>query len=260
MPMHPPEHIAVSGLAARYVADGSTVFSRMNFALPPGQCLALIGPSGCGKSTLLHVLAGLLSAHEGSVTYGPKPVSDLRGRVSYMQQKDLLLPWRTVEDNAALGLLMQGVPKKTARQTVRDHLPGFGLAEAAGSYPHHLSGGMRQRAALLRTLLCRKPVILLDEPFGALDAITRRAMHDQLLQVWRALGASIILVTHDVDEALILADTVLVLTPCPARVQTSLVVDLPRPRQVTAPAFVEHKAFLLEQLDTWSPATCAAVS
>ncbi|ACV69579.1 ABC transporter ATP-binding protein [Desulfohalobium retbaense] len=260
MPMHPPEHIAVSELAARYVADGSTVFSEMTFALPPGQCLALIGPSGCGKSTLLHVLAGLLPTHEGSVTYGQKPVSDLRGRVSYMQQKDLLLPWRTVEDNAALGLLMQGHPKKAARQTVRDHLPGFGLAEAAGSYPHHLSGGMRQRAALLRTLLCSKPVILLDEPFGALDAITRRAMHDQLLQVWRALGASIILVTHDVDEALILADTVLVLTPCPAQVQTSLAVDLPRPRQVTDPAFVEHKAFLLEQLDTWSSPTCAAVS
>lgn len=258
--MRPPEHIAVSGLAARYVEDGSTVFSAMTFALPPGQCLALIGPSGCGKSTLLHVLAGLLPAHEGNVTYGNKPVSDLRGRVSYMQQKDLLLPWRTVEDNAALGLIMQGYTKQAARHMVRDHLPSFGLADAAGVYPHHLSGGMRQRAALLRTLLCRKPIILLDEPFGALDAITRRSMHGQLEHVWHALGASIILVTHDVDEALILADTILVLTPCPARIQANLHVDMPRPRRVTDTAFIEHKQFLLDQLDPWSPAACAVTS
>ncbi|MFO7717563.1 MAG: ABC transporter ATP-binding protein [Thermodesulfobacteriota bacterium] len=258
--MHPPEHLAVANLAARYGPAGSTVFTDMDFVLPPGRCLALVGPSGCGKSTLLHVLAGLVPPHRGRITYGAETPPDLRGRVSYMQQKDLLLPWRTVEDNAALGLIMQGASKTAARHMVRDQLPSFGLAEAAQMYPHHLSGGMRQRAALLRTLLCRKPVLLLDEPFGALDAITRRNMHGQLEQVWRALGASVILVTHDVEEALILADTVVVLTPCPARILANMQVDIPRPRCVTDAAFIEHKQFLLDHLTPRSPAACAAIS
>jgi ABC-type nitrate/sulfonate/bicarbonate transport system ATPase subunit len=167
-----------------------------------------------------------------------------------MQQKDLLLPWRSVLDNAALGPLTQGQGKQASRAKALEGLQLFGLQDKAWSYPHQLSGGMRQRVALLRTLLCRKSIILLDEPFGALDAITRVKMHRQLLAVWNLLQASIILVTHDVDEALSLADSLLLLSASPARVLASRDIDLPRPRQTTDPGFVACKRYVLEQLTT----------
>jgi ABC-type nitrate/sulfonate/bicarbonate transport system ATPase subunit len=168
-----------------------------------------------------------------------------------MPQKDLLLPWRSVIDNAILPLEVQGVPRSEARSRASEMLPMFGLQEFASAYPSALSGGMRQRAALLRTVLANRDTLLLDEPFGALDALTRRELQDWLLDLWRQFRQTIVFVTHDVEEALYLADRVVVLSPRPGRVKLIQDVALPRPRRrsmITLPEFGQQMAVLLEAL------------
>jgi ABC-type nitrate/sulfonate/bicarbonate transport system ATPase subunit len=226
------------------------ILDGVDLEVEPGTFLALIGLSGAGKSTLLNLLAGLEAPTEGVVEKDGSPLTR-PGSVAYMPQSDLLLPWRNVVANVALGLEATGTPKKVAREKALAALEHFGLEEFAKVPPAALSGGMRSRVALLRTALLGRDTLLLDEPFGALDALTRRSSQGWLLGVRDELAATIVLVTHDVDEALLLADRVVVLTKRPARVALDLPVDLERPRTMeveTTGEFTRLKGQLLEAL------------
>ena len=201
--------------------------------------MAVVGPSGCGKSTLLELIAGLQQPDEGTVR---------AAEASYMPQRDLLLPWRTALANAALALECQGVPRSEARRRAEPLFERFGLAEFEDARPAELSGGMRQRVAFLRTLLPGRQVLLLDEPFGSLDSITRASMQRWLADALSQEPRTVVLVTHDVDEAVFLADRVVVLSPRPGRVVADIEVDLAGPRDVTSPEFGAMKRRALEAL------------
>jgi ABC-type nitrate/sulfonate/bicarbonate transport system ATPase subunit len=218
------------------------------------EVLAVVGPSGCGKSTLLELVAGLQEPDEGAVvTAGASRAEARRSKCAYMPQRDLLLPWRDALANAALALECQGVPRAEARRRAAPLFERFGLGEFERSLPADLSGGMRQRVAFLRTLLAGRPVLALDEPFGALDSITRGTMQQWLADALAAEPRTVILVTHDVEEALFLADRVAVLSPRPGTVVAELAVRLERPRSrratVTDPGFAGLKERALEALD-----------
>jgi ABC-type nitrate/sulfonate/bicarbonate transport system ATPase subunit len=209
------------------------VVSGINLDLPRGGLISLVGASGVGKTTLFNVLAGVDRPDEGSIFLENEDITGISGRVSYMMQKDLLLEYRTVLDNVILPLLIRGRKKKEAREYGASFFETFGLAGYEKKYPRQLSGGMRQRAALLRTCLQshdHSPVILLDEPFSALDALTRRAMQGWFLDIARTMELSAIFITHDVEEAITLSDTVYILSGKPGRISASFEVAAPRPR------------------------------
>ena len=240
--------LAVRGV--RVTKGGVHILDGVDLEVERGSFLALIGPSGAGKSTLLGLLAGLESPDTGTVEKNGSPLQS-PGLVSYMPQSDLLLPWRSVLANVSLGLEATGASKREAREKAMKALQRFGLEEFAKVPPAALSGGMRSRVALLRTALLERDVLLLDEPFGALDALTRRSLQGWLLDVRDTLAATIVLVTHDVDEALLLADRVVVLTGRPARVALDVSVDLARPRSMeveTTEGFARLKKQLLGSL------------
>jgi ABC-type nitrate/sulfonate/bicarbonate transport system ATPase subunit len=226
-----------------------SAFHDVTFALTEGEFATIIGPSGCGKTTLLNVLAGLLEPSSGRVLiYGEERAK--RSQYSgYMFQKDLLLPWRTVRDNVALGLEVQGVRRNEARRKAEELIVHFGLGGFGNSYPVHLSGGMRQRAALMRTLLLDRPLLLLDEPFGALDALTRTFMQEWLLDIWSEAKRTVLFITHDIEEAVFLSDRVFVMNARPGSIAAELKISLPRPRSyeaVTDPEFVSMKHRLID--------------
>jgi ABC-type nitrate/sulfonate/bicarbonate transport system ATPase subunit len=209
-----------------------------------GEVVALVGPSGCGKSTLLELLAGLQQPDAGRV--------DVSGACALMPQSDLLLPWRDALGNAGLALECEGVPRKEARRRAAPLFERFGLGQFEEAQPRELSGGMRQRVAFMRTLLPGRPVLLLDEPFGALDSITRGTMQDWLAAALASEPRTVVLVTHDVEEALFLGDRVAILSQRPGRVIDELRVDFKRPRErkqlVVSPEFTELKRRALEVL------------
>jgi ABC-type nitrate/sulfonate/bicarbonate transport system ATPase subunit len=216
-----------------------------------GEFVALVGPSGSGKSTLLAILAGLEPPSSGVVALRGEPNARRIGRIAYMPQRDLLLPWRTALGNAAAGLEARGVTRREARERARAIFAEFGLAGFERAYPAALSGGMRQRVAFARSALAGGDLLLLDEPFGALDALTRASLQRWLLGVWDRLGLTCLLVTHDVDEALLLADRVYALSPRPGRVRLERRVPLERPRaadQLARPEMLALKAELLASL------------
>ncbi|OLM13867.1 Hydroxymethylpyrimidine ABC transporter, ATPase component [Pseudonocardia sp. Ae717_Ps2] len=224
------------------------VLSGVHLDVAPGEFVSLVGPSGCGKSTLFGALAGIL---DGATVTGDIEVDGgpVRGApFGLMPQQDLLFPWRTVLDNTALGLEVARVPRREARERARALFEPFGLAGFEDARPGELSGGMRQRAALLRTVVAGRQVLLLDEPFGALDALTRTAMQDWLESVRARYGWTTVLITHDVREAALLSDRVLVFSPRPATVVRELVVDSGRPRSRTDPALAAVEADLLDTL------------
>lgn len=245
--------LSVAGVSHRFGShtDGVLAISDFSLEIRPGSFVSIIGQSGCGKSTLFNILAGLLPPTSGRIILDDADITGHAGMVSYMLQKDLLLPWRTVLDNVIFGMEIQGVPKAEARAHASTFLDRYGLGGFAESYPGMLSGGMRQRAALLRTLLCNKEVILLDEPFGALDAQTRLRMQAWLLTLWRDFNLTVLFITHDVDEAIFLSDEIVILSPRPGRIREILPVDLHRPRGreiVTDPRFAALKAHCLSML------------
>jgi ABC-type nitrate/sulfonate/bicarbonate transport system ATPase subunit len=240
-----------------YMVDGKReqVLNGVQLTVNTGELVSIIGPSGCGKSTLLNIIAGLDRPDAGTVELDGDRDGDRLGKVGYMQQKDLLLPWRTVLDNATLGLELQGVSRSHARSRALELTTLFGLKGFEYQYPFALSGGMRQRAAFLRTMLLNQDVVLLDEPFGALDALTRVQMQEWLMELWNALKKTIILITHDVEEAILLSDRIYVLSVRPAGIKMVIDVDLPRPRNsknVTDPDFIQLKSRLLALLHTES--------
>jgi len=225
----------------------------LELSIETGRFVSLVGPSGCGKSTLFNIIAGLLLPTEGRVIIDGDDATGTIGRVGYMLQKDLLLPWRTVLDNAILGMEIQGKPLREARDRALPLLQKYGLGGFENFYPNSLSGGMRQRAALLRTLLFDTDVILLDEPFGALDAQTKLQMQEWLMQLWSDFRKTVVFVTHDVDEAIYLSDEIHVMGTRPGRILESIPIGLPRPRMRTAsltPDFIAIKERCLTLLAT----------
>ncbi|MGE3140863.1 MAG: ABC transporter ATP-binding protein [Thermoleophilia bacterium] len=237
---------------------GVPVLAGIDLRVEPGEMVALVGPSGCGKSTLLHVLAGLRDADSGEVLVDDRPPAGLPGAVTLMPQHDALLPWRTVVENVALARTLAGDPAGEARRRARHTLARFGLAGFEEHYPHALSGGMRQRVALARTLLAGSRAWLLDEPFGALDALTRADLQGVLAAAWGQDRPTALLVTHDLDEALLLADRVLVCGPRPARIVAEVDVDLPRPRSAEDRARPEVAALRARLLDALRAAGAVA--
>jgi len=230
--------------------DGSSlaVLQEVSLFACPGEFISILGPSGCGKSTLFNVVAGLVRRDAGIISIDNREVQSGLGSVAYMQQKDLLFPWRTVLQNVLLGPEISGEDHEDVRSEALELMTRVGLRGFEGNYPAELSIGMRQRAALVRTLLFHKDILLLDEPFGALDAMVRSVMQRLLLDLWMDYRKTILLVTHDVEEALVLSDRVYVLTARPATVKGEVSVDIPRPREVTDLSFVDRKRFLLDML------------
>jgi len=225
--------------------------SDISLTLDPGEFVTLVGPSGSGKSTLFNIVAGLLEPDEGEVWLDGQLPSVRTGNFGYMPQRDLLFPWRSVTDNVAIPLELNGVNRGAARARADAMLTRFGLEDFGGFYPSDISGGMRQRAALLRTILTQRDVLLLDEPFGALDALTRRELQDWLLELWQEYSKTIFFITHDVEEAVYLGDRVLVLSSRPGHIVETLQVDLPRPRRagmIARPEFGQQAATLLGAL------------
>lgn len=196
-----------------------------------GEFVSIIGPSGCGKSTLFNIIAGVESPTTGQLAIDGDCSGERAGKFGYMPQQPLLLPWRTVEENVLLGLDIRHVPRKQAQKQAQDLLKRFGLFDFAASYPSALSGGMRQRIALLRTVLFNSSFLLLDEPFGALDALTRISLQIWLLDVWQSFHSSVLFITHDVREAILLSDRIYVMSARPASMVRVVNVDLPRPRR-----------------------------
>ncbi len=260
VPQQPSTRLAVTNLSATYVEGGEVLqaLSDISFGIDDGQFVALIGPSGSGKSTLLDIVSGLFAESEGDVRLGNVryATADRLGQSAYMRQRDLLLPWRTALDNAALALEVHGMPRRLARRTAAARFPEFGLAGFENAYPAQLSGGMRQRIAFLRSVLTERPLLLLDEPFGALDALTRVALQTWLLNLWERERQAVLLVTHDVDEAIFLADRVIVLSARPGRILHTEPIALPRPRtrsMVASDAFLRHRSHLLDALGLLRP-------
>ena len=235
--------ITTRDLSANYTApDGSPMpaLGPVSFRIGAGSFVGLIGPSGCGKSTLIRLIAGLQQPSQGQVTLDGDIVERPSRRVGLMFQDANLMPWRTVLDNIALPLELAGIPKDERLDTAQALLPSLGLGEFADAYPAELSGGMAQRVALGRVLVQRPDVLLLDEPFGALDALTREQISLDLMAMWSRLPQTVLMVTHSIHEAVLLADRILVFSRRPGRIIADVPVPLPYPRQL---ADTYHEAF-----------------
>ena len=244
---------AVRRFAGRRGRDAVVALDGASLTVGAGEVVAVVGPSGCGKSTLLELIGGLQEPDGGRIAVAGAARADERLRTcAYMPQRDGLLPWRDALDNAALALECQGSGRREARAQAAPLFARFGLDGFEHARPAELSGGMRQRVAFVRTLLAGRPVLLLDEPFGALDSLTRGQMQEWLASALAAEPRTVVLVTHDVDEALLLGDRVAVMSPRPGRLVTELAVHLPRPRPrretATTPEFAELKQRALEAL------------
>jgi len=226
--------LEASGVIKRYERDGKSlaIVEIGEFAVREGEFITVIGPSGCGKSTFLHIMGGFIKPEAGSIRVGGKEVSGPGPDRGMMFQEFSLFPWKSVAGNIAWGLEAQGYPKDAIEQTVGRHLDMIGLRDFAHHYPAELSGGMKQRAALARVLAFDPKVLLMDEPFGALDAQTREVMQEELMSLWERTRKTVVFVTHDIDEAVFLADRVVVLTARPARIREEVKIDLPRPRDI----------------------------
>ena len=245
--------LKLEGVSKRYPSrrNDAEVFAidDISFHVDEGEFVTIVGPSGCGKSTALNLIAGLIEPSSGNILIDGHEVENRRRHFGYMFQKDLLFPWRTVCQNVALGIEVLGTPKGKARQDARAILTEFDLGTFADNYPAQLSGGMRQRVALMRTLLCKRETLLLDEPLGALDALTRAVMQEWLLGIWERERRTILLITHDIDEAIFLSGRVLTMSARPGRIKGELAIDLERPRDhriTTSRRFMELKKIVVD--------------
>jgi NitT/TauT family transport system ATP-binding protein len=225
--------IEIRDVTKRFLTPKGEVFTAIRdvtFTVEPGQFCAVVGPTGCGKSTTLSLVSGLDRPSEGSVWVGGREVDGITDNVGFMFQADALLPWKTVLQNVALGLIFRKVAKKEAVERARDWIRRVGLAGFEDRYPHQLSGGMRKRVAMAAAWITEPQVLLMDEPFGALDVQTKAIMQTELLGLWEQLRPSVLFITHDLDEAVALADRVLIMTSSPGSIKHSFDIDLPRPR------------------------------
>lgn len=231
--------------------EGENVIEDINIHLDEGEVVSLLGVSGSGKTTLFNILSGIALPDSGQVLLDGEDVTGKSGKMSYMLQKDLLLPHYTVLDNVALPLIIAGEKKKIAREKASEHFAFFGLEGTEKKYPHQLSGGMRQRAAFLRTYLASKGVALLDEPFSALDTITKAAVHQWYLDIMKEIKLSTLIVTHDIDEAILLSDRIYILSGKPGRISDEIIIDLPKPRNnslMMEEEFLTYKRKIVEKI------------
>lgn len=227
------------------------VIEDISIELHENELVCLLGASGGGKTTLFNVISGLYTPDTGNVTLNGEDITGQPGHISYMLQKDLLLPYRTIEDNVALPLLLKGEKKRSAREKVNAYFEKFGLQDTQKKYPHQLSGGMRQRAALLRTYMFSRDVALLDEPFSALDTLTKSDMHRWYLDVMDKIQLSTLFITHDIDEAILLSDRIYLLTGIPGRITDEIIIREPKPRRKDfhmSREFLEYKKRIIEKL------------
>ena len=231
--------------------NGENTIEDINIHLDEGEIVSLLGVSGSGKTTLFNILSGLMVPDCGEVLLDGEDITGKPGEISYMLQKDLLLPHYTVLDNVALPLIIKGEKKSTAREKALEHLSFFGLDGTENKYPHELSGGMKQRAAFLRTYLAGNGVALLDEPFSALDTITKSAIHQWYLDIMKEIKLSSFVVTHDIDEAILLSDRIYILSGKPGRITDEIIIDLPQPRNsslVMTDEFLTYKKKIVEKI------------
>lgn len=231
--------------------DGKEIIRNISLELHEGELVCLLGISGGGKTTLFNVISGLNLPDEGQILLDGRDITGQPGNISYMLQKDLLLPYRTIEDNAALPLLLKGVKKQDARKQVSGYFKEFGLEGTQKKYPHQLSGGMRQRAALMRTYIFSGNVALLDEPFSALDTITKSSLHSWYLNIMEQIHLSTLFITHDIDEAILLSDRILLLTGQPGEITDEIVIKEPKPRRKDfnlTEEFLEYKRRILQKI------------
>jgi NitT/TauT family transport system ATP-binding protein len=246
--------IEVSGLTKRFLTpkgDAFTALRDVSFIVEPGEFCAIVGPTGCGKSTTLGMVAGLDQPSEGSIKVGGREVSGITDGISFMFQTDALLPWKTVLGNVMMGPILKGVGKRRAAASAREWLRRVGLGAFEDRHPHQLSGGMRKRVAMAAALINEPKILLMDEPFGALDVQTKAIMQSELLTLWEQLRPSVLFITHDLDEAVLLADHVVVMTSGPGSVKANYQIDLPRPRGSVQE--IRHQPrFLALQNQIWS--------
>lgn len=231
--------------------DGTKIIDDISIELNKGELVCLLGVSGAGKTTLFNVVSGLLKPDSGTVMLDEHNITGQAGNVSYMLQKDLLLPFKTVVDNVALPLIIKGENKKNARKTASSYFQEFGLEGTEKKYPHQLSGGMRQRAAMLRTYLFSGEVALLDEPFSALDTITKSSMHKWYLDVMEQIKLSTIFITHDIDEAILLSDRIYIMTGSPGKIVNEIRITEAKPRVQefhVSKEFLDYKKEILQIL------------
>lgn len=231
--------------------DQENIIEDINIELRDNELVCLLGSSGGGKTTLFNVISGLRTPQKGKVLLDGEDITGQPGHISYMLQKDLLLPYRTIEDNVALPLIIKGEKKKEARKKAGEFFDEFGLSGTQKKYPSQLSGGMRQRAALLRTYMFSKDVALLDEPFSALDTLTKSDMHRWYLDVMDKIHLSTLFITHDIDEAILLSDRIYLLTGKPGKITEEIVIKEPKPRRKDfnlTEEFLEYKRQIIEKL------------
>ena len=242
--------LEVRGVSFSYDNKSNTI-ENIDITLNKGEIVCVLGVSGGGKTTLFNVIAGLLKPQQGSVVLNGEDVTGQSGKISYMLQKDMLLPFRTVEDNVAFPLILKGVKKKEARKLVGEHFAQFGLDGTQKRYPAELSGGMRQRAALLRTYMFGGAAALLDEPFSALDTITKSEMHRWYLDVMEKIKLSTLFITHDIDEAVLLSDRIYLLGGKPGTITDEIIIDEPKPRRADfnlTEAFLNYKRLIVSKI------------
>ncbi len=243
--------IELRGVYKRFTTPGGepyTALRDMNMTVRPGEFCAVVGPTGCGKSTTLTLISGLERASRGEVLVRGEHVAGINSNVGYVFQTDAVFPWKNVLDNVSAGPLFRGVHKAQAQSMARDWIQRVGLTGFEDRYPHQLSGGMRKRVAIAQTMINEPTILLMDEPFSALDVQTRALMEDELLNLWSTTGASVVFVTHDLEEAISLADRVFVLTAGPGTVKANYPVDLPRPRDVTEIRFDQRFVEIYQQI------------
>lgn len=231
--------------------DGKKIINNINIHLENKEIVSLLGQSGVGKSTLFNVLSGLYLPDSGKVTLNGEDITGKPGKVSYMLQKDLLLPYKTILDNTALPLIIKGEKKKAAREKAAELFDKFGLEGCEKKYPSQLSGGMRQRAALLRTYLSSQGIALLDEPFSALDTLTKSAMHKWYLEIMSEIDLATVFITHDIDEAILLSDRIYIMTGKPGEITSEIIIKEKKPRKENfnlTEEFLEYKRTIVEKL------------
>jgi sulfonate transport system ATP-binding protein len=244
-------HLRISRVTKRFQVNGAPlhVLDALDLSVAPGEFLTIVGASGCGKSTLLRLVAGLDTAFEGDVILDGERVKQPSLDRGLVFQEPRLFPWLTVAQNVELGLLNAGLSRTAKRRAALEYISLVGLDGFQDAWPHQLSGGMAQRAAIARGLVNRPGVLLLDEPFGALDALNRARMQDELQRIWAAAGSTMLLVTHDVEEAVYLGDRVVVMAPRPGRITASFSIEVPRPRDRASPVLAKYRNTVMTALE-----------